>query len=93
MFYYDDEVNKKEDGLELIIDVPSFTKDNLTIEIEHDELRVRGKTDKRNISRRYTLPRNVDASSVSSKLLNGQLIIDFKYKKEALPRQVMIEQG
>jgi len=70
---------EKENDHFLELEVPGFSKKDLAITIDQDNLRVKGKV-KRNekdhaIDRVFSIPKGVDTKVVSAKLENGLLTI------------------
>lgn len=67
-------VEKTDTNTTLYIDIPGLAKDQLTIAIEMDTVRIESKADApRSFKAGYQLPHDIDAASSSAKLEQGVL--------------------
>lgn len=87
------ELEQKENDYFLELEVPGFSKKNLSITIDQDNLRVKGKV-KRNekdhtIDRAFSIPKDVDTKGVSAKLENGLLTVTLS--KLSPPKESVIK--
>jgi len=89
----------------LRIDMPGVTKENLTLRVENDELRITGKraapenSDGRRLIREipdrdffqaYTLDSTIDRGNIQAELVKGQLLITLSVKESEKPRRIDI---
>ena len=71
------------DSYRLRLDLPGFTRDEISLTLEKDELKVTAKTEReeafRNeFERTYSLPDDVDPEGIEAKLSDGVLELNFK---------------
>jgi HSP20 family protein len=71
------------DSYRLRLDLPGFTRDEISLTLEKDELKVTAKTEReeafRNeFERTYSLPDDVDPEGIEAKLSDGVLDLTFK---------------
>lgn len=93
------------DRLEMKVEVPGMTKDDLNIKIQGNYLEINGssKSDTpegytvqrvergaTTFSRSFTLPSEVDSSKVEAKLANGLLTLTLPKAEAAKPKQISI---
>lgn len=91
-YHYEDENSHR-----LRLDLPGFTRDEITLTLEKNTLIISAKSEQENpfdheIEQAYTLPENIDPEGISAQLENG--ILDLSIKKISaesdLPRQIKI---
>jgi HSP20 family molecular chaperone IbpA len=76
------------------VEVPGFTKENLSMEINHDgsEISLKGKSETRELNQSLVLPSKIEPKSVKSTITNGILEIRGKKTSENTDRyQLKIE--
>ena len=74
---------KTRDSYRLRLDLPGFTRDEVTLTLEKKELKVSAKTDRetafhQEFERIYTLPDDVNPDDIQAKLADGVLDLTFK---------------
>jgi len=86
-------------------EMPGVDKDDFDIQIDGDELTIKGKrkpmdsgltlihgeTDHADYLRSFTLGDQVDASKVEAKLSHGILTLTLRKKEEVLPRKITVK--
>ena len=105
---------KEEDNAYILeMDLPGRTENDVTIELDHDSLKIASKQkekdanekkeenaapkyilkERRNydFERRFTLPNDVEAESISANFKNGVLTVNLGKKAIATPRKIAIE--
>jgi HSP20 family protein len=83
-----------EESLKVIVEVPGFTKENLTIEIDEDgkQITLNGECENRKIDQTITLPSKIETKQIKSSIHNGVLeIVAKKLKKAEKKHKVKIE--
>jgi HSP20 family protein len=73
---------EEDDSIKVIIEIPGFTKENISIEVSEDgqEMILQGKTDSREINQVVKLPSRIDPKQTKSTMLNG--ILEIRSKKQ-----------
>ena len=93
------EINQTTDGAYLLFEVPGFNKSNLKVEIEGDTLILEGKRSykmngeekHRTISKKYSVGRVTDTSSIEATIEDGVLTVFIpNYKKQEKKRISLI---
>ena len=76
--YYD--IIDEDDYLKVIVEVPGFTKETLTIEIDEDgsEITLKGNIETRELNTSIKLPSKIEAKGTKSSITNGILEIHGK---------------
>lgn len=72
-----------EDSYQLRIDLPGFTREEITLTLEKDELTIEAKSEQEDpfnaeFQRTYQLAENTDPDGITAKLENGVLDLTFK---------------
>ena len=78
-----------DDNLNVTLDVPGFSKDNLNISAEHNVITIDGECTDRQISKSYKVGSNWDLSKASASVTNG--VLDLKIPKFEAKRKKNIE--
>jgi HSP20 family protein len=99
------DIFETEDALTVIMEMPGVVKENVSIEVEDDVLRVEGRIDfskyqemepvytEYNIghyARGFTLSGKIDRESISARLEDGVLTLTLPKAKEAMPRRIAV---
>lgn len=77
---------EEKDSYRLRLELPGFTREEVSLSLEKDQLTVTAQTEREEafreqFERTYTLPEDVDPEEISAKLENG--ILDLTFKKLA----------
>ena len=88
--------DESSDGLELSIIVPGFKKEEITVNVEHQNLIITGKPEKTtNITQPfqkiYRLPLSVNPDKITAKQENGLLIISVMKGEKPSGKKINIE--
>jgi len=93
------------ENLEMVIEVPGMSKDDLNIKIQGNYLEVSGKRESdtpeeysahrvergtTSFTRSFTLPAEVDSGKVEARLSNGLLVLVLPKAEAAKPKQITI---
>ena len=99
------DIFETEEALAVIMEMPGVAKDNLTIEVEDDILRVEGRIDygkyqemepvytEYNVghyARGFSLSGKIDREAISARLEDGVLTLTLPKAKEAMPRRISV---
>jgi len=99
------DIFETDDALTVIMEMPGVKKDNVTIDVENDVLRVEGQIDfasykardpvytEYNVghySRGFTVSGKIDRESISARLEDGVLTLTLPKAKEAMPRRIAV---
>jgi HSP20 family protein len=100
------DIFETDEALTVILEMPGVQKNNVTVALENDVLRVDGQRDFSNYSgmepvyteynvghytRGFTLSNKIDQSNISAQLDSGVLTLTLPKAKDALPRQITLE--
>ena len=74
---------EEKDSYRLRLDLPGFTREEVSLSVEKRELSVTAKSEREDafntdFERTYTLPEDIDPNGVTAKLENGVLDLTFK---------------
>jgi len=87
------EFREKDDGYFLELEVPGFSKKDISITLDQNTLIVKGKVDRNevsyNLDKAFSLPIDVNPKAISAKLENGLLTISLS--KLAPPKESVIK--
>jgi HSP20 family molecular chaperone IbpA len=99
------DIYETEEALTLVMEMPGVEKENVSIQLENDVLRVEGRIDfsryeglepvyaEYNVghySRGFTLSDKIDQDGISAELADGVLTLTLKKVKAVLPRRIAI---
>ena len=99
------DIFETDDSLSVVLEMPGVTKDNLTVAIENDVLRVDGRIDfgkyegmeptytEYNVghyTRSFTLSNKIDPEKITAQLADGVLTLALPKAKQAQPRRIAI---
>ena len=99
------DIYETKDDVVLVADVPGVEKKNLTLDIDDDELTIRGTFEERDSGgeklidecvygeyrRTFTLGDTIDREKVAAKLENGVLTLTLPKHERTKPRKIEIE--
>lgn len=74
---------QEKEAYRLRLDLPGFTREEISLSLEKRDLTVTAKTERENafrdeFERTYTLPEDVDSEGIAAKLVDGVLDLTFK---------------
>jgi HSP20 family protein len=99
------DIYETDESLTVVMEVPGVEKDDISVKIENDVLRVEGQIDfskyqemepvytEYNVghyARTFTLSDRIDQNEISAALDNGVLTLTLKKVKQALPRRIEV---
>lgn len=65
-----------DNSLSLSLDLPGFKKDQVSIEVSDNTLRVQAKSGKRSVSESFSLGSDIDVPAITATLEDGVLVLD-----------------
>ena len=99
------DIYETDEALTVLMEMPGVEKDNISVNLENDVLRVKGQIDfskyqemepvytEYNVghyARAFTLSDKIDQNEIGAELNNGVLTLTLKKAKEARPRRIEI---
>jgi len=87
-FEYD--VTRTEAGYEVEVPVPGFASSHIEVMVKDGVLTIAGKNDRRNFSRSFTIPEDVDVGSIEANVENGMLHLSLRRHPEAQPKKIHV---
>jgi HSP20 family protein len=99
------DIYEGEDAMTLVMEMPGVERDDVSVQLENDVLRVEGRIDfskyeglepvyaEYNVghfTRAFTLSDKIDQEGISAELVDGVLTLTLKKSKAALPRRIEI---
>lgn len=103
---YGTDIIENQDSYEVFIDVPGFTKEQVSISVDKNELVVAGECEtsekseektfllrersQRAFSKRFSLPKDINTEEISANIENGVLKISLAKAVEAKPKTIAI---
>jgi HSP20 family protein len=100
------DIYETDDALTVVLEVPGVEKNDVSVKLESDVLRVEGQIDfskyeglepvysEYNVghyARAFTLSDRIDQDGISAELDDGVLTLTLKKSKEAMPRRIAIK--
>jgi HSP20 family protein len=87
---FDFDVTRSERGYALEVPVPGFSSSNIEVTVKDGIVSIEGKTERRNFSRSFTVPEDVDVDRIEAKVVDGMLTLTLDRKAEAQPRKISV---
>jgi HSP20 family protein len=88
---YGFEVTRTEHGYEVEVPVPGFNSSNVEVSFKDDIITVNAKNDRRNLSRSFTVPEDVDVEKIQATVADGMLSISLERRPEAQPKRIVVK--
>lgn len=99
------DIFESEDALTVVMEMPGVAKDNVSVNLENDQLRVEGRIDFSNYEdmeplyteynvghyqRGFTLSNKIDRDKISADLTDGVLTLELPKVAEVKPRKIKV---
>ena len=99
------DIFETDDALVVVMEIPGVRKDDVTIDLENDTLRVEARIDQGHyegldplyteynvghFARGFALSSKIDQQQISAELADGVLTLTLKKAEEALPRRIKV---
>lgn len=88
---YGFEVTRTERGYEVEVPVPGFDSSSVEVSFKDGIIAVNAKNDRRNLSRSFTVPEDVDVEKIEATVVNGMLSISLERCPEAQPKRIVVK--
>lgn len=85
------EITRTEAGYALEVPVPGFKPDQIDVTLEDGLLTVKGRNEKRNFSRTFTIPEDVDEERIEANVEHGMLTITLALTPKAQPKRITVK--
>jgi len=85
------DVVRNENGYEVEVPVPGFNASQIEVTLKDDVLSINAKNDRRNFSRAFTVPEDVDPDAIDAKVADGMLTITLKRRPEVQPKRIAVK--
>ena len=84
------EIERSEDSVDLIIEVPGYAKEDLKLSLEKDCMTIEGELENREFSKSFRLPKDVDTENIKASVDKGILTISLPKKEDPEPTIIEI---
>jgi HSP20 family protein len=88
---YGVEISRTETGYTVEIPVPGYKPDQIEVTLEDGMLAVTGKNEKRNFSRTFTIPEEVDDERIDANVEHGMLTLTLTLLPKAQPKRITVK--
>lgn len=88
---YGIEISRTESGYTLEIPVAGFKPEQIDVTLEDGVLTVKGKNERRNFSRAFTIPEDVDEDRIEANVEHGMLTLTLALVPKAQPKRISVK--
>ncbi|HEY9181333.1 MAG TPA: Hsp20/alpha crystallin family protein [Candidatus Baltobacteraceae bacterium] len=88
---YGIDIARTETGYTVEVPVPGFKPEHIEVTLEDGMLTVKGKNEKRNFSRTFTIPDDVDEERIEANVEHGMLVLSLTLTPKAQPKRISIK--
>jgi len=88
---YGIDISRTESGYSVEVPVPGFKPDQIEVTLEDGMLTVKGKSEKRNFSRTFTIPEDVDEERIEADVEHGMLTLTLALTPKAQPKRISVK--
>lgn len=85
------EINRTETGYTVDVPVPGFKSEQIEVTLEDGVLTVKGKNEKRNFARTFTIPDEVDEERIEANVEHGMLTLTLPLVPKAQPKRISVK--
>jgi HSP20 family protein len=85
------EVTRTETGYEVEVPIPGFNSSSIEMTLKDGILSVNGRTERRMLSRSFTVPEDVVPEKINASVTDGMLTITLERRPEAQPKRIPIK--
>jgi HSP20 family protein len=85
------DISRTETGYTVEIPVAGFRPEQIDVTLEDGLLTVKGKNDKRNFSRTFTIPEDVDEERIEANVEHGMLTLTLTLLPKAQPKRITVK--
>jgi HSP20 family molecular chaperone IbpA len=84
------DIARTETGYTVEVPVPGFKPEQIEVTLEDGMLTVRGRNEKRNFSRTFTVPEDVDQERIEAQVEHGLLTLTLTLVPKAQPKRISV---
>lgn len=88
---YGIDITRTETGYTVEVPVPGFKPDQIEVTLEDGMLTVKGRNEKRNFSRTFTIPEDVDEERIEANVEHGMLALTLALVPKAQPKRISVK--
>lgn len=88
---FDYDVTRTERGYEVDVPIPGYGADDIEISFQDSVVTVTGKNPRRNFTRSFTVPEDVDADKIEASVRNGMLTLLLERRPEMQPKKIQVK--
>jgi HSP20 family protein len=88
---YGVDIARTDSGYTVEVPVPGFKPDQIEVTLEDGMLTVKGRNDKRNFSRTFTIPEDVDEERIEANVEHGMLTLTLALTPKAQPKRISVK--
>jgi HSP20 family molecular chaperone IbpA len=88
---YGVDIARTDSGYTVEVPVPGFKPDQIEVTLEDGMLTVKGRNDKRNFSRTFTIPEDVDEERIEANVEHGMLMLTLTLLPKAQPKRISVK--
>lgn len=88
---YGIDITRTESGYVVEIPVAGYKPEQIDITLEDGLLTVKGQSDKRNFSRTFTIPEDVDEDHIEANVEHGMLTLTLTLHPKAQPKRITVK--
>jgi HSP20 family molecular chaperone IbpA len=85
------DIARTETGYTVEVPVPGFKPDQIEVTLEDGLLTVKGRSEKRNFSRTFTVPEDVDEERIEAQVEHGMLTLTLTLLPKAQPKRISVK--
>jgi HSP20 family protein len=88
---YGVDISRTDTGYTVEVPVPGFKPDQIEVTLEDGMLTVKGRSEKRNFSRTFTIPEDVDEERIEANVEHGMLQLNLALTPKAQPKRISVK--
>jgi HSP20 family protein len=90
---FDYDVTRTDRGYEVEVPVPGYNASQIEVTFKEGIVMVSGKSERRNFTRSFTVPEDVDTDTMEAQVRDGMLTLSLDRRPEAQPKKIEIKQS
>jgi HSP20 family protein len=88
---FDYDVTRTERGYEVDVPVPGYGPGEIEVSFQDNVVTVTGKSQRRNFSRSFTVPEDIDPEKIEARVKDGMLTLMLDRRPEMQPKRIEIK--
>jgi HSP20 family molecular chaperone IbpA len=85
------DITRTETGYTIEVPVPGFKPEQVEVTLEDGMLTVKGRNEKRNFSRTFSVPEDVDEERIEAQVEHGLLVLTLTLSPKAQPKRITVK--